>query len=143
MGKTDVYSVRVDTRLHAIGKVLIDRHPRTLSHSWIYAAGLKTTIEAAIDRGETIPDDPVGEILNIMEADLATLQAERDNLAALQKKYKEQASRTLAGQSLRKSEEVKKSYVFDTFHESNGWYPDTLIASDPERFKPATESAQA
>jgi hypothetical protein len=37
---------------------------------------------------------------------------------------------------------VKKSYVYDTFHEINDWYPDTLIASDPERFRPSTENAQ-
>jgi hypothetical protein len=97
MSKTDVYSVRVDIRLHAIGAILIRRHPRTLSHSWIYAEGLKTIIAAAIEQGENIPDDPIGEILKINKKALAELQAETDALTNLQKKHQEQASRTLAG----------------------------------------------
>lgn len=143
MGKTDVYSVRLDTRLHAIGKVLISRHPRTLSHSRIYASGLKVTIDAAIEKGENIPDDPIGEILKINEESILELQDEADSLNDLRKKHQERASRTLAGK-LNPKPEVKKSWVYDTLNDyGNGWYPDTLITKEPERFKPATESAQA
>ena len=95
--KTDVYSVRLNVRLHAIGKILIARHPRTLSHSWIYSEGLKATIEKASKQGENIPDDPIGELLKINQETITELQKEQDNLTTLQRKHQEQASQSLAG----------------------------------------------
>jgi hypothetical protein len=142
MGKTDTKTIRVDTRILAIGDLLIKRHPDTLSHSWFYREGVEATYEKAVNNGDNIPGDPFRELIEINNEEIANIQAATDKLTALQKKQQDQKSRTLAGSREQESKEVKKSFVFDTFHEINDWYTDTLIASDPDRFRPPTEKAQ-
>lgn len=98
MGKTDTYTLRLNTRVHAKADLLIKRHPHTLSHSWFYQEGVTAAYEKAIEMGETFPDDPLGELIEINNEEIAKIQAATDRLTYLQRKHREQASRSLAGE---------------------------------------------
>lgn len=125
MSKTEVFSVRLDTRLHAIADLLIKKHPNTLSHSWFYQEGLERAIETAIEHGENIQGDPIGELININNEEIAKIQTVTDRLTNLQKKHQEQASRTLAG-----STGVKSGYKREVRKDERGNEYAVLIDED-------------
>jgi hypothetical protein len=102
MTRTTVnFSIRVNEKLYNRGEYLKSKHPKTISHSRIYAAGLKSIIEAAENRGEIVPEDPYAEIIATAQDARAELDKEIEELIARQKKHTGQISRTLAGSSRR------------------------------------------
>jgi len=131
-----VLSIVIDTRAYLQGEFLKSKS-RTFSHSEIYLRGLQAALADLVERGVPLPEEPFDILLRIKQDSIDMIESEKEAIVNLKKKHRERASRTLAGQPIPKSEEVKESYVFDTLLECNGRYPDTLIASDPDRFKPA------
>jgi hypothetical protein len=139
MTRTTVnFSVRVNEKLYNRGEYLRAKHPRTVSHSRIYAAGLKSILADAESRGEYVPEDPYAEIIAFEEAARADLDIEIAELKTRQKKHLVQASRTLAG-AAGKSEEMIE--VWDKGMEEYTRIPISQYRANPEDWIPRQAKA--
>lgn len=96
--RTIVSSVRIDEKLYQTGELLKARHPHYLSQSRIYAAGLKAIIEEFKEKGEQIPEDVIGALIDLRQYEIDSLEQEKHNLQALQMK---QSKQTLTGSGLK------------------------------------------
>ncbi len=100
MGKsrsTVVFSVRIDDRLYRTGEFLKSRHPRTLTQSRIYFAGLESVIATLIEKGENLPEDVIGAMIKYRQDEIDALSQEVEDLRDLQQKQVARAGKTLAG----------------------------------------------
>lgn len=95
--RTIVSSVRINENLYQTGELLKAKHPKYLSQSWIYAAGLKTIIEEFIEKGEHVPEDAIGALIELRQSEIDKLYGEIQELQELQKRQCARASNTLAG----------------------------------------------
>jgi hypothetical protein len=95
--RTTVSSVRIDEKLYQTGELLKARHPHYLSQSRIYAAGLKAIIEEFKEKGEQIPEDVIGALIDLRQSEIDSLEQEKRDLQDLQVQQSTRVSRTLAG----------------------------------------------
>ena len=92
------FSIRLDESLCIKGDLLKSLHPHVITHSKIYEKGLKTIIAELIERGEQIPNDPVGTLIEIKQIEIKTLSQEVEDLKVLQTR---QSKQTLTGSGLK------------------------------------------
>ncbi len=93
---TIVFSVRIDEILYQTGELLKGRHPHTLSQSKIYFAGLKSVITSLVEKGDQIPEDVIGALVNYRQDEVDALSQEIEDLRDLQKKHVPKAASTFA-----------------------------------------------
>ena len=91
------FSIRLDESLCIIGDLLKVLHPHVITHSKIYEKGLKTIIAELTARGEQIPDDPIGALIDLKQSEIDSLEQEKRDLQDLQVQQSTRISRTLAG----------------------------------------------
>jgi len=97
MGKprsTVVFSVRIDEGLYQKGEFLKSRHPRTLSQSRIYFAGLESVIATLIEKGENLPEDVIVAMIKYRQDEIDALSQEIKNLRELEQKQVARAGKT-------------------------------------------------
>ena len=92
------FSIRLDESLCIKGDLLKSLHPHVITHSKIYEKGLKTIIAELTERGEQIPNDPVGALIEIKQSEIKILSQEVEDLQVLQKK---QSIQTQTGSGLK------------------------------------------
>jgi len=100
MGKsrsTVVFSIRIDDGLYRTGEFLKSRHPRTLTQSRIYFAGLESVIATLIEKGENLPEDVIGTMIKYRQDEIDALSQEVEDLRDLQQKQVAREGKTLAG----------------------------------------------
>ena len=122
-------SIRLPPRFEAWTKWFIDRHPRTLSKTQIFIAGLKAVAEAAMNQGEKLPDDIFADLESEIDQRMEVLKKEREEVTELRMKNQQTAKTTTAPKT--SEDGCREGHHWETIKDERG-NPVKIAVENPD-----------